>query len=807
MFYSYLIIAFRNLRKQPGLTAIKVLSLSLGLVCSILVIMHVQYTRSYDKHFDNWQNIYRVVTSITTDRRVDSSWIAEGIYNPMVQDYGQIEKAAKIQVSRGLFAYGEVSERNSYHWVEPEFLSIFSFDFIQGNANNALVEPNTIILTQSTATKYFGQEDPIGKNLTLQNSLDLRVTGIIRDLPANTHFDIEAMIGVSTARQTAGEDFMNSTSWTGFGGTMAYLVISDPASAEAIRADFPNFIERNVPDAQRGSVRRMEIALDLEPLASIHLSPRQERFAAPDNSRRLVLAGLVTFSALILLSSCINFANLSLSHMQQRGKEIGLRKTLGATQTDLLAQFLVESMMLTLLAFLAALPVIYVAIGPYTALTSTGFTFGTMFSSSHALVIVLFVLITGLLSGLVPAPAISDNRDCGKSSRLVRSGLTFTQFSFAVILVILAIGITLQIRYLNEADIGFNRSNLVILDSVYNPRVLDQSNYDAMINDLRDHPGILTVGKSDSAPPSNGGYNPWRHANSSADESRIVSHLLVDESYVDVMQLRVLAGRNFSRDFPADYIPAGQPDPEQTYGVLITSAAVRHFHLGSNEEAIGQILEALGLSFRVVGVINEFRLSGGLEDALRSTSVLRTTNRPMQALLIRIDPAQRDSAMSHIDAVWEMHRPDAPINREFYEQTFNLQIYEETNGINRAAQFAALITIVIAALGLYALAYYSTERRTKEIGVRKVVGASARSIVGLLSLDFIKPVIVACIIASVVAYFVTGFYFSQFSAQTSLSPMVYLLVVVGVIFLSLLTVATQCIRTAKSNPVKSLRSE
>src|SRR5690606_19973927 len=184
-----------------------------------------------------------------------------------------------------------------------------------------------------------------------------------------------------------------------------------------------------------------------------------------------------------------------------------------------------------------------------------------------------------------------------------------------------------------------------------------------------------------------------------------------------------------SREFISDYMPVGQPDPELTYGVIITPAAVRNFGFSSNEAALNEVLAIGNLRFRVIGVVNEFRLSGGMEDVLRSTSLLRTGLYPMRTLLVRVDPAQRESALQHIDSVWATHRPDIPINREFYEQTFNQLIYEETNGINRAAQFAALVTIVIAALGLYALAFYSTQRRTKEIGVRKVLGASVSSIV------------------------------------------------------------------------------
>src|SRR5690606_38288485 len=230
--------------------------------------------------------------------------------------------------------------------------------------------------------------------------------------------------------------------------------------------------------------------------------------------------------------------------------------------------------------------------------------------------------------------------------------------------------------------------------------------------------------------------NPWRLASWAEDDFRTISHLGVDEHYIDTMQLQLLAGRNFSREFISDYMPAGQPDPEHTYGVIITPGAVRNFGFSSNEVALDQVLTAFGYRFRIIGVVNEFRLSGGMEDVLRSTSVLRTGLSPMRTLLVRVDPAQRESALQHIDSVWATHRPDVPVNREFYEQTFNQLIYEETNGINRAAQFAALVTIVIAALGLYALAFYSTQRRTKEIGVRKVLGASVSSIVRLLSIDF-----------------------------------------------------------------------
>ncbi|MEX1198249.1 MAG: ABC transporter permease [Pseudohongiellaceae bacterium] len=815
MIKNYLLVTLRTLRRQPGFTAIKVLSLSLGLICSILVLMHVQYTTSYDRHFDNWQNIYRLVTSLTTDQRIDSDQIAEGVFNPLLKDYGQIEQAAKIRSDNGLFTYGEFSSPNDYHWVEPAFLSMFSFDFLRGDRETALDRPNTIVISESAARKYFGDTDPLGETLTLNSRLEVQVTGIYRDLPPNTHLDIEMMIGVATARQVAGESFMNGSTWVGFGGTMAYLVIPGPAAAESLRQDLPNFIDRNVPEQQQSFVRQYEHALDLEPLADIYLSPRQG-FGPADYGRRIVLGGLSLFAVLILVSSCINFANLSLAQMQQRGREIGVRKTLGASRGDLLAQFLAEAVLLTMLAFLVALPVVYLLVPPYTALTGTAFTFGSMLQSSQIIWILLFAVTVGLLSGLLPAlkmsryqpiAAISGKRDGGRSSRWFRAGLTVVQFGFAVVVVIFAIGVNLQVKHLKEVDPGFNRGNLIVLDTRYSPSSPNQFGYQAMVDELASHPGIRAVGRADAAPPNNGGYNPWGRPGWEQDELRTISHLGVDEHYLEAMQIELLAGRNFSSDFPADFMPAGQPDPEQTYGVLITTAAVRNFGFASSEAALDELLTVANLTFRIIGVTNEFRLSGGLEDAMRSTSVLRGTDRPTRSLLIRLDPAQRDEALSHIDTVWDRHRPDVPIDRQFYEQIYDSMVREETNGINRASQFAAVLTVLIAALGLYALAFFSTQQRTKEIGIRKVLGASVGSIVKLLTVSFVKPVLLACTIAVFFAWWIADYYLGQFSSRVEIPVLVYISVVAFTVLLAVCTVIVHSTNVATSDPVQSLRDE
>lgn len=817
MFYNYLLTALFNLRRQPVFSAIKVFSLTLGLACSILVIMHVQYTYSYDKHIPNWQNIYRLVTSFTTDQRINTPLTAEGYVPPFRIDYPQIENSAMIRVGNGQFIRDEESAPNDYYWVDPDIIDIFSIQFVSGDASTALEGTNTIVLNETTAEKYFGDDDPIGQILTLDNQTDLRVTGIMRDLPENTHLDIQMMIASETGRQIFGENFMANNAWAGFGGTMFYFTLPNAAEAESINNDLVDFVERNVPDQQRTFVNQIDITLSLEPLAEIYLSPREDFRNDGGGSRAQILAGLVVFAILILITSCINFANLSLSQIRQRNKEIGVRKTLGANRSQVVIQFLFESMILTFVALLVALPFIYFAVPVYTTLTNTEFTIAHILQTSYAFWILFFIVVTGFVSGLIPSISVSRFQPMdiirgfparGKFSRLIRSFITVFQFSLSTTLILLAVAIAMQISHLEDMETGFNRNNLVILDSTFNARNPDEFNYEALVNDLNQHPGVISVTKSQGAPPNTGPYNPWRRPEWEQTENRPISHYMVDPDFIDTYEFSFLAGRGFSQDFPADLLPVeGQPDTEQIYGAVITEAAIGNFQFDSPEAALDQLLQFGQNRYRVIGVLDDFRFGGGMENVLRSTSILRATNRPLRVLTIRIDPEQTESTLDHIDSVWATHRPDVPINRTFYEQTFNDLIYEATNGISKASLFASIVTIGIAALGLYALAFYSSQLRTKEVGVRKVLGATSNSIVSLLTWDFVKPVLIGCVFAFIAGYYATTYFFAQFSSRPDLTIGVYLLVTAGTIAIAVLTVSIQCFRTANADPIESLRYE
>ncbi len=829
MLANYLFIALQRLRKQPAFSVIKILSLSIGLACSILVILHVQYSYSFDRHIPDWERTYRLVTSLTTDQRLDTVAASDAYAPHMRLDYPQIELLGNIRPSFGQFTTGGESSPNSYHWAEPDIIDIFSLDFIEGDPGSALNEPNSIVLSESAAAKYFPDASRLGLTLTHDNpTVDLRVTGVFKDLPENTHIDLQMLVSIETGRALFGENFMGGNAWVGFGGTMTYLRLPSVAEGEAIDNDLVNFVERNLPDQQRSFAAVTELTLSLQPLGDIYLSPRQG-FGEANNTRAQVLFGLTIFAILILLTSCINFSNLFLSQVMQSSKEIGVRKTLGAKRINIVMQFLFESLLLTLIALMIALPLVWLALPVYTNLTSTNFTVTSALEGGQAVWLVLFVIATGCISGVVPALVLSrfqaaniiqqGGRFRGGFGRIARPSVTVLQFALSTSLIILAVAISLQIRHLNTMNPGFNKNDLVLIDSTYSTSQADSFDFTAMIDQLEQHSGIVSVAKSNVMPPSTGPLNPWSLPSYGPDEFRTVSHYLVDVNFLDTMQLELLAGRNFSEDFATDFIrqvpgtEATQSEERGIRGVVITRYAARNFGFASPEAALDEILifgqdpDGNGYRYRVIGVVEDFRLTGGLEDTMRSVTVIRATLDPLRTVLIRIDPARRVDALEHIDAVWRQHRPNTPINRNFYDQTFNDLVYEKTNGISKAAMFASTITIIISAFGLYALAFYSGQRRTKEVGVRKVLGATLKGIIALLTWDFVKPVLIAGLISWGIGYFAITVYFEQFSSRVDISPLVYIGVLLGTVLVAVVTVASQSFRAANADPVKSLRYE
>ncbi|KZN30567.1 hypothetical protein N480_06300 [Pseudoalteromonas luteoviolacea S2607] len=817
MFGHYLHSSFLNIKTSAFLSFIKILSLAIGLICSILVLMHVHFVNSYDKHFSNWQNIYRVGTSYTTDHRVNSARTAEPIAPKMALDYPQIKHIARVTGGFGEFALGMKSMEHNYYWAESDFLNIFNLDFIGGHSTDVLNAPNAVIISESVAEQYFGDKPAVGETLLLDDKVSLKITGVFRDLPKSTHINLNIIVSALSGQQRYGKNFMHNPSWFRFGRTATYLTVENDVAAQEISQDLKSFVSRNIPEQQQARAKKMDLTLMLEPLADIYLSERQVNNESRSNNRKVVLWGLSLFSVLILVSAAINFINLSISQLPTRMKEIGVRKSLGAKTGQLYVQFLTESYLLTTIAFLISIPIIYLVLPAYANLTNTALTVENLFQVDFLIILVLFIALIGFVAGSIPAIFLS-RAETAKvlSGNLLRNGkgrgrtiVTVIQFAFSGTLILLALAIYLQISHLKTMDVGFDRFNVVTLDSKYNRLNPNQFNFQAMINDFLSDPAVLNVAKSAAPPLRTGVYSSWQLEGKSDEESVQASTIFVDDKYIETFNLNLLAGRGFSQDYPADFMPfmEGAVDKSPTYSVVITKSTADRFGFSAPEQAIDEILEQDGYKYRIIGVIDDFRMSGGVENTSRSTGILKASNSNLRGLIIRIDPNKVALALDHIDAVWAKHHPGVPVDRVFYEQLFNDVINSKTAGISKAALFASVITIGMAVLGLYALAFYATQRRTKEIGVRKVLGATSGSIVALLAWDFIKPIIFACLASCVLGYLAINSFMTTFSSRVDFSFFMYASVSISIVIVACLTVALQCFKAANSEPVKSLKYE
>jgi putative ABC transport system permease protein len=809
---NYLLLALYNLKRHPLLSAIKILSLAIGLGCGLLVLMHAQYELSFDRHFPDGENIYRLVANSQGGAMPTS-----GPRNApaMRKDYPEIPYITRVRAAKGTFKRNETSLSADYYWVEPDILDVFSLQFVSGDAATALDAPDSMVLSETAAAKFFPNQEALGQTLRLDDKSDVRVTGVMRDLPVNTHIDLQVLINSDASPAVYGEHVINDQR-SFLAGMFTYLRLPDAASANAISADLANFVERNLPDDQRALATGNQFSLALEPLHDIHLGGR----TAGDNTLKVLLS-LAAFAVLILLTSCINFANLALVQVQQRSKEVGVRRALGATHTQIVVQFLLDSMLLTLLALVLALPAIELAIPVYTALTASNFTFASALATNSIAQMVVFVLATGVLAGLLPAVALARFKPAhvikgaslqARSSSLPRAGVTVVQFGFSTALILLALAIVMQIRHLNTMDIGFDKDNLLVIDTVAEAGA--DGGHEAMVTELREYPGILATATTNRAPPIAGLTAPFSLPAYGPNEFRTLNWVMVDTAYFDTLGLKLIAGRWFSDELATDFhfgqrqTPEG-PTPRALPAAVITRQAARTLGFDSPEAALDQVVnQRFPVSMspnRVIGVVEDFRFSGGLDST--STDILRATRESVNVVLLRLDPRQQESTLAFIDAVWARHHPGLPINRSFFSDTYNGIVAARTQGISIAATFASVVTIIISAMGLYALVFYSTERRTKEVGVRKVLGATTRMVISLLTWDFLKPVLLACALACIGGYFAIGRYTQQFSSAVEIPSLLYLLVTVATVLIAMLIIVGHSYRAASVHPVQSLRYE
>ena len=812
MLRNYLKIAWRNIIGNPLFSAINVIGLAIGLACCIIITLFVRHELSYDKHWDNAERTYRVTRDFFSNN-LELAAVAPPIAPLLQDDFSEIEDATRILVPGQItLSRGEEQFREEMLGIaDSNVFEFFNLTFVDGNPETALARPTDLVMTERAAERYFGNENPIGQSLNLLGQADLTVTAIIKDLPDNTHMAFELLGSVAAIPVMMGPDELES--W-GSNNYYTYVRLPEGYNPRDLEARFPAFLEKHLREGASDGT-----ALNLQLITDIHLTSSRDGEWRSNGS-----AGVVyTFSAValvVLLIACINFMNLTTARSTQRAREVGIRKVVGASRGQLIVQFLGESVLLTSLAMLLAMAIVELTLPAVAGFLEKPLSF-SLANPTILLTLLAGVIVVGLLAGSYPAFYLSHFRPAdvlkgsasASGSSLLRKGLVVLQFSVSVGLLIATGVVVAQMRYVQNYDLGYDKSRNIVTGLPYFADLW--GTYEPLKTELEAHPDILSVVFSSRVPGmqnlDGSGYVP-EDVQITMDTVLGLSDIKVDYQWFEHYDVPFLAGRPFRENERRIEMPSAENPVVRAAAILNESAATRFGW--SPEEAVGKVLRqpmsrelTEFIDREVVGVIPDIHFSS-LRDTMKATVYAEPNENYGRNVSIKLAAGDYKDAIDHFESVWRRIVPNEPPQWEFLDAQFDALYRDEQKQAQMFAVFAAF-AIFVATLGLFGLASFTTERRTKEIGIRKVMGASVTDIVMLLTADFTKLVLLANVIAWPTAFFFMSKWLNRFAYSAPFAEWAWLFVASAVVALAVawLTIAMQAGRAARSRPVLALRYE
>ena len=800
MLENYLKITFRNFKRQRGYSFITLTGLALGMACCLLIILYIQFELSYDRFHTDTDCIYRIVM----DASIGSTNVKVPITNnplspALVRDYPEVIASTRIrEISKILVKYGDNQFYESGSlFADNSIFDVFSFPFIHGDPQNALVRPFTIVLTERSARKYFGQANPVGKVLRLDSAKDYEVTGVIKDVPLNSHLTFDILISFETLfvdQPQARDNWISAHNFT-------YLRLHENTASSDLESKFPSLVKKYMGSSLKalgGSIR-----YSLQPLTDIHLHSNLQFEFAPNSS----ILYIYIFSAIaffILGIACINFMNLATARSAKRAQEVGMRKVLGAERHNLIRQFLGESIIYSLLALLAALLLVRMALPVFRNISGVDLQLGTAQLIWLIPLIIGLILFTGITAGSYPAFFLSAFHPVKvlKGNRLTRTGgkrfrhmLVTVQFVVSITLIIGTWIIRKQILYMKNVNLGFTKEQVLVSN-------VDDSNIFRDINTvkarLKQIPGVVEVAGTDAVPgqgpmATTVGVVPEGFTN---EEGILMKAIRADEDYLSALGMEVVAGRDFSREMSTD----------KQRAFLVNEVAVHQFGW---EDPVGRTIKIQGLglggaALTVIGVVKDFHYAS-LREELEPICIGAGMG-GLDKLVIRVRTENITGLISQLEDTWKEIDPNRPFDFFFLDDFFDSQ-YRSEERLNRIFASFSGLAIIIACLGLFGLSSFMAEQRTKEIGIRKVLGASISEVVALLSRELLVLVGLAVLVAWPVAYFAMSSWLRNFPFRTSFNPWIFLVSGLAALIIAFLTVSFQAIKAASANPADSLRYE
>ena len=802
MIRNYFKMAWRSLLKQKGFSFINIFGLATGMACSLLIFLFVKDETSYDRFHHDAGHIYRVVKDFVNDdgSRLPDATTPPALAPAMQKDIPEVAITTRVFPGWGanfLIKYGDkkISEDKLYR-VDSSFFDVFTFPFVHGNAKDAFKEVQSIVLTESSTKRYFGNDNPVGKILQIDRLGNLMVTGVIKDVPHASHFHFDFLI---STRKFGG----NIDADWGFYNFYTYAKLKPNSDITAFSKKVQDVYKRNTTDGTN--------IFYVQPLTDIHLTSNLKWELEP-NSDKLYVYVFTVIGIFILLIAGINYVNLTTAKASVRAKEIGVRKVTGALRSSLIAQFLVESVITCFLAAVLAIIFAQLLLPVANALTLKQL---TVIGNPGVLGYMLVgVLLLGMIAGFFPAIYLSSFKPIAvlkglkvseKGTLSLRKTLVVVQFTISIVLIIGVLIISQQMRYLQSAKLGLNKEQVIV---VKNADAMTATQRNVFQNTLLQVQEVKKVATSDGVV---GGQN-WTNSMSvkGSQNSQLVNFLNVSYDFPDVLGIEMKEGRSFSSNFPADTLNNGIPGGplEQNIGsIILNETAVKD--LGVTAPAVGkQILwdsDADTMYYvTIVGVAKDFHFTS-LRNEIKPFAFVNNSKRAAN-FTIKLSTDNVQSSLAQIENTWKKFLAERAFEYYFLDETY-AKLYQSEERFQKVFINLVILGIIIACLGLLGLTTFSAQQRVKEIGVRKVLGASVPHVVALLSKDFLKLVLIALVLAVPVAWWLMNEWLKDFAYRINIEWWIFLVAAVIAIIIAFVTISTQAIKAAISNPVKSLRTE
>jgi len=788
MFQNHLKIAFRNVWRNKAYSFINISGLAIGMACCILILLWIQDELSFDRFHRYSNRLGRVVVEVEHSGQRPWAVTEAPLSQALKETYPEIVQATRLQLGRRFrVKYGEkrFDERQNI-FAGPDFFEMFTFPFVKGDPQTALNEKRSVVITEKTAQKYFGSEDPLGKKLNFNDRLDLQVTGVLKDIPKNSHLQFDFVLPFNWL-EDLGQDIHN---WGNF-NFFTYVLLEKNASVAEVSQKISGYLRTVTPDN--------DTRLFIQPLGRIHLYSDFEYDAlAVNNSDCKYIFIFASIALFVLFIACINFINLTTARSSNRAKEVAMRKVVGADRKDVIRQFFGESLAFSFVAFGFALGIVFLFLPVFNKLSDKNLFLDMTGNIWVPVGLIGIAFFTGLLSGSYPSLYLSSFQPgdvlkrtftAGPKSSHYRKVLVVAQFSLSIILIIGTTVVDNQLDYIRNRKLGFNKENLLYMPLVGGMR----QQYEAVKNEWLRNENIMSVTASSNLPSFGRnwatGALDWEGKDPS--ERIIMQGVDVDYDFFETFGMQMKAGRGFSRDFPTD----------ENSGVILNETAINIMGLRS---PIGKRFSIGGWQGTIVGVVQDYNFKS-LHNKIEPL-ILAMAGRQLNFVFVRIKSQNMSDTIKFLKGQWERYNPQFSFEYGFADTLLG-NLYTNEEKVRTLFNYFTFLAIFISCLGLFGLSFYLTEQRTKEIGIRKVLGASVPKIVTMLSKEFLKWVLIANIIAWPVAYYFMDKWLQNFAYKTDIKIWTFLLSGALAVIIALLTVSYQTIKAASTNPADSLRYE